>query len=123
MNVKTKVCLFAASALLAAGCQVEVGTPVAVVSAPGPVVEVAPPYYVWDGVEYVGEYNGGFVYLGPGGAWITCDAVVLGRWHGYERIHPDWRRTAVHYDRGHRPDPRGRGEPGRRPEERRREER
>jgi hypothetical protein len=119
MNVKIKVCLLAVSTLAMAGCEVQVAPVGVVATVPGPVVEVAPPYYVWDGVEYVGEYNGGYVYLGPGGVWLTADVVVTGRFHGYERGHPDWRGHAVRYDRGHRPDPRGRGEPHRRPEERR----
>ena len=106
MTAKMTFCLSAAIAALVAGCEVAV-TPGGAVVATAPVVEVAPPTYVWDGFEYVGEYNGGFVYLNPGGVWVTAPGFVLDRFHGYERVHPDWRRTAVRYDRGHRPNPRG----------------
>ncbi len=93
---------------LVAGCEVAVTPGGAVVAtAPAPAVEVAPPSYVWDGVEYVGEFNGGFVYLNPAGVWVTAPPFVLDRFHGWERGHPDWRRTAVRYDRAHRPNPRG----------------
>jgi hypothetical protein len=117
MNAKTTVCLSAAIAALVAGCQVAVGPPVVAVSAPAPAVEVIPPTYVWDGVEFVGEYNGGFVYLGPGGVWLPCGPEIRARFDGWARIHPDWRRNGIRYDRAHRPDPR-RG-PVRREEERR----
>jgi hypothetical protein len=112
MTVKSKLCLSALATVLVSGCTVTVRPDPVVVAPPppGPVVEVAPPFYVWDGYEYVGEVNGGFFYLGAGGVWLTCDAVRLERWHGWERGHPDWRRSAIRYDRGHRPDYRGRGE-------------
>ena len=100
----TKVWLTALITALVSGCQVSV-TPGAVV-ATAPVVEVAPPTYVWDGVEFVGEYNGQYMYLNGGGVWVVCDPIVLGRFHGWERYHPDWRRAAVRYDRAHPPNPR-----------------
>src|SRR5271170_5934103 len=106
MSVKTTVCLSVVVAALVSGCEVAVTPGGVVATGPAPVVEVAPPSYVWDGFEYVGEYNGGFMYLNAGGVWVTADPVILGRFHGWERGHPDWRRSAVHYDRGHRPDPR-----------------
>jgi hypothetical protein len=112
----------ALAAALAAGCQVAVTPDTVAVSAPAPEVVVAPPSYVWDGVEFVGEYNGGFVYLNGGGVWVHADPIVLGRFHGWEGGHPDWRRSAIRYDRNHRPDPH-RGGPVRRGEERRGEER
>jgi hypothetical protein len=90
----SKVCFCAVIAVLVSGCEVTF-TP-ANVPPPGPVVvEAVPPAYVWDGVEYVGVYNGGYMYLNPGGVWLVCDPVVLERFHGYERYHPDWRRTAI----------------------------
>jgi hypothetical protein len=66
-----------------------------------PVVEVAPVSYVWDGVEFVGEYNGGYVCLN-GGAWVVCDPVVLERFHGFERFHGDWRSHAIRNEGAHR---------------------
>jgi hypothetical protein len=123
MIAKTTICLSAVITGLVAGCDVYVRPPevVATVPAPppGPVVGVevgVPPTYVWDGVEFVGEYNGGFVYLNPGGIWVGAPPFVLDRFHGWERGHPDWRRGAIRYDRAHRPDPH-------RGPERRREER
>jgi hypothetical protein len=123
MNTKSSLCLSAVLAALVSGCEVTVAPEPVVVATPAPVVEVAPVAYVWDGYEFVGEYNGGFLYLNGGGVWVTCDAVVLGRFHGWERYHPDWRRTAIHYDRVHRPDPRNMRREPVRPGERRKEER
>jgi hypothetical protein len=91
---------------MVSGCTVT-WTPNAVVAVgPEPVVVVAPNAYVWDGVEYVGEYNGQYMYLNGGGAWVVCDEMRLARFHGWEGGHADWRREAIHYDRAHRPDPR-----------------
>ncbi len=101
--MKAKLTLCAAAAALLAGCQVEVA-PVGVAVAPVPVVEVVPTIYVWDGVEYVGDYNGQFMYFGPGGAWVVCDPIVLGRFHDWERYHSDWRVHAIRNDREHRLD-------------------
>jgi hypothetical protein len=100
-NMKAKnmrvLCLFAAVSALAGGCAVEVSPPRVDVAAPDAVVSVGvPDYYVWDGVEYVGMVGGTYMYLGPGGTWLVCDSVRLGRFHGWERGHPDWRRTAIH---------------------------
>jgi hypothetical protein len=84
--------------------------PVVVAAPPAPVVVVpapvyVPEYYVWDGYEYVGWCGGTYVYYGPHG-WLVCDAIVLGRFNGWVRYHPDWRRDAVRYhdhdfDHGH----------------------
>jgi hypothetical protein len=91
------VCLFALAAALATGCTVSVAPPTVYVPPPEPVVEVGvPDYYAWDGVEYVGVVGGQYMYLGVGGAWLVCDPVRLERFHGWERGHPDWRRTAIH---------------------------
>jgi hypothetical protein len=106
MVIKNKIAvgLFAITAVLAAGCAVEVRPPVVAVSAPTvdvyapPVVGVSvgvPDAYTWDGVEYVGFVGGQYMYLGAGGGWLVCDSVRLGRFHGWERGHPDWRRTAI----------------------------
>src|SRR5580658_7722279 len=99
--MKTKnsrvLCLMAAA--LATGCAGEVAPPVATVDVapPAAVVTVGvPDYYVWDGFEFVGMVGGTYMYLGPGGNWLVCDSVRLGRFHGWERGHPDWRRTAIH---------------------------
>jgi hypothetical protein len=116
MTVKNTMCLSAVITALVSGCQVAVTpggvvatAPVPTVEVAAPSVEIAPPSYVWDGFEFVGEYNGGFVYLGPGGAWVAASPFILDRFHGWERGHPDWRRSAIRYDRNHRPDPRRRG--------------
>jgi hypothetical protein len=105
-----------AVAVLAAGCVMQ-ATPYGVVvspaievqpvPAPSPAVVVPSPayepaYYVWDGYEYVGVCNGAYVYWGVGG-WLPCDAVILGRFHGWERYHGDWRRGAIRHERGRPP--------------------
>ena len=102
--------------VLAAGCVVRV-TPYGTVVAPAVVVQPIPPpspvvvapagvytpdYYVWDGYEYVGWCNGAYVYWNAG-AWIACDAVILGRFHGWERYNPGWRGRAFRYERGREP--------------------
>jgi hypothetical protein len=90
------VCLTAIVGALATGCTVTVAPPVVDVAPPVAVVEVGvPDAYVWDGVEYVGFIGGNYMYLGPGGGWLVCDSVRLERFHGYERVHPEWRKTAV----------------------------
>ena len=101
---KTTVSLCGLVAVLVSGCQVSFSPPVASVEVSAPAVEVVPPTYVWDGYEYVGEVNGGFYYFGPGGVWIGADPIVLGRWHGYVDVHPDWRARVVFNDREHRLD-------------------
>jgi hypothetical protein len=70
------------------------------VVAPSPAYE--PEYYVWDGFEYVGVCNGAYVYWG-GGGWLPCNALILGRFHGWERYHADWRRGAFRHERGRAP--------------------
>jgi hypothetical protein len=110
--------LLAIAAALASGCTVGVSTPgvavdvpgppVVAVGVPGPVVEVGvPDSYVWDGYEYVGLVGGTYYYLGPGGGWLVCDDFRLGRFHGWERGHPDWHRHAIrnegHNARGRAP--------------------
>ena len=82
---------------------VVVAPPVVAVTAPA--VEVAPPIvevpdtYVWDGIEFVGLVGDQYFYLGPGNVWVVCDTVRLGRFHGWERVHPDWRVHAIRNDR------------------------
>ena len=63
-------------------------------------VTYAPDYYVWDGDEYVGVSGGQYVYW-SGGAWLVAPPVMVGRFHGWERYHPDWRRHATRYHRYH----------------------
>ena len=122
MNLKrrSKLYLSVVAAAAVSGCTVSL-TPVA---PPPPAVTVAvgvPEAYVWDGVEFVGEYNGRYMYLN-GGVWVECDEVRLGRFHGWERGHPEWRRNAIHNYRYLQREER-RGEPGRgRPAEKRKEE-
>jgi hypothetical protein len=79
--------------------------PPAVFPAPAPpdgYVSYAPDYYVWDGYEYVGLSGGQYVYW-SGAGWLIAPPVMLGRFHGWERYHPDWRRHAVHYHPGPHP--------------------
>src|ERR1035437_6123897 len=66
--------------------------------APMPVGPYAPASYTWDGYEYVGLYGDQYMYWNAG-AWVVCDAVLLGRLHGWERYHPGWRRHARAYHR------------------------
>jgi hypothetical protein len=93
---------------------VPVPPPVVVLSpppAPAVTVEVGvPDYYVWNGFEFVGVIGGGYFYLGPGHVWIACDPVRLGRFHDYERVHPDWHGHAVVNER-YRRDARGNDHP------------
>jgi hypothetical protein len=89
-------CLFGLTAALAAGCTVSFEPARVYVPPPQAVVTVGmPDSYVWDGVEYVGVVGDQYMYLGPEGVWLVCDPVRLGRFHGWEGGHPDWRRTAV----------------------------
>ncbi len=93
----------AAAAALVSGCDVYVrGT--GSVAIDEPAVEVVPPVYTWDGVEYVGEYNGGFYYYGPTGIWIRADPVIIERFHGWEGEHRDWRDHAYRNEGGYRLD-------------------
>jgi len=100
-----------AAAALMSGCVVRPYGGVAV-EAPAPVVTVGvyPDYYVWDGYEYVGIVGGQYYYLGPGHVWLRCEPWRLGRFHGWERYHADWRAHAIpneHY----RGNAQGRGHP------------
>jgi hypothetical protein len=113
------VCLFTSVTVLAVGCAVSVPPPTATVDVTPPSATVTvgvPDSYAWDGVEYVGVVGGAYMYLGPGGVWLNADPVILGRFHGWERGHPDWRRTAV---RNIGPNARGRAPVRREGEERR----
>jgi hypothetical protein len=101
-NIKmTTAALGVATTLIISGCAVYVGNPPP--PEPEPVVEVVPTAYVWDGYEYVGEVNGGWYWFGPHG-WVVCDGVVLGRFHGWERYHSDWRAHMIINNRDHRLD-------------------
>ncbi|MGD0812606.1 MAG: hypothetical protein ABSA83_03300 [Verrucomicrobiota bacterium] len=104
MTITPKIFFCAVITVLLSGCQVTVGPGSASVAVEAPVVEVAPPAYVWDGVEYVGVYNGEYMYFGPAGVWVVCDPFILDRFHGWERYHPDWRREAIRNDGEHRLD-------------------
>ena len=86
----------------------------AVVVAPPVVVEpvMVPEAYTWDGVEYVGLVGDQYFYLGPGDVWLVAGPDRLGRFHGWERGHPDWRNHATRNDR-FRKDARGRMQPRR----------
>jgi hypothetical protein len=101
---------------LVSGCVATIQT-----NGPAPVVvETVPDSYVWDGTEYVGVIGGQYMYLGPGEVWLVCEPFRLERFHGWERVHPDWRREAIRNERfrkdryGHvqpRNEQRGRSEP------------
>ncbi len=105
----TIICLalLASLTLVTSGCYtpppaVAVQSP-SVVSVPPPTgyVTYAPEYYVWDGYEYVGVSNGQYVYW-TGGSWIAAPPMIVGRFHGWTRYHPDWRRHATPYYRHYR---------------------
>jgi hypothetical protein len=118
MKIKLWLPFLAALALVQAGCYTAPPPPAVAVQAPAPGVSVeapatpppmspppptgyvayAPDYYTWDGNEYVGVSNGEYVYW-TGGAWLIAPPFVLGRFHGWERYHHDWRRHAVPYRR------------------------
>jgi hypothetical protein len=113
--IKTNYVSLIAAAVLLSGCYVGIrpyGPTVAVqplpppvvvqTPAPMPVVSYAPEYYSWDGYEYVGLYGDQYVYWNAG-AWVVCDGVRLGRFHGWERYHPGWRTHAIHYRHGREP--------------------
>lgn len=83
---------------LLSGCVIRAyGPPPAEVTV-GADVEVGavPDDYTWDGYEYVGVVGGGYYYLGPNHVWVACDPVRLERFHGWERVHPDWHAHAIH---------------------------
>jgi hypothetical protein len=94
--------------LVAAGCYTP-PPPAVAVQAPPPVVAPAPPptgyvtyapdYYVWDGNEYIGVSGGQYVYW-SGATWAVAPPVIIGRFHGWERYHPEWRRHATPYRHG-----------------------
>jgi len=69
--------------------------------APQPVVAqvMIPDSYVWDGYEYVGVVGDQYYYLGPDNFWLVCDPFRLGRFHGWEGGHADWRGHAIRNDR------------------------
>ncbi len=78
-------------------------TPPAVVVAapPAPVVVVAPDYYYWDGVEYIGVVGDQYYYLGPDNNWVICDDVRVHRFQSWEHDHPDWQARGTHNVRYH----------------------
>jgi hypothetical protein len=80
---------------------------------PGPAVTVdvgVPDTYIAvDGIFY-GCIGNQYYYLGPSGVWVVCDSFHLGRFHEWERVHPDWRSHAVPNDRFRR-DAHGREQP------------
>lgn len=94
---------YAPPGTISAGVYVQTPAPPPVVStaplAPPPT-GYAPDYYVWDGNEYVGVSGGQYVYW-TGGVWIAAPPIVIGRFHGWARYHPDWHRHAFHYRREH----------------------
>jgi len=111
---KLNLSLAAGGLVLLSGCVVEPNGRMAfqpfVVVAPTPVVYAAPPpvevapvmvpdSYAWDGYEYVGLVGDQYYYLGAGNVWLFCDPFRLGRFHGWEGGHRDWRDHAVRNDR------------------------
>lgn len=91
---------------LVSGCVVEPGrlvfqppvvavAPPVVVAPPPPEVVMVPDGYVWDGYEYVGLVGDQYFYLGPGSVWLACEPWRLERFHGWERVHPDWRGRVI----------------------------
>ena len=116
--MKTRFVTLVAVAVSMSGCMVGVrpygsyGPVVAVapypppvvvpVPAPGPVITYAPGSYVWDGYEYVGLYGDRYVYWNSG-AWVVCDPVMVGRFHGWAAYHPEWRSHGTPYHHGRDP--------------------
>jgi hypothetical protein len=100
MKIVTWVACLTLAALVS-GCYTPPAATVAVQS-PQPIppptgyVTYTPEYYTWDGYEYVGVAGGQYVYW-DGRVWLAASPVILGRFHGWERYHPEWRRTAIHY--------------------------
>lgn len=102
--MKKGICLACLTALtvIASGCYT--APPALAVSTPPPTpvppptgyVVYEPEYYVWDGAEYVGVSGGQYVYW-TGGAWLAAPPVIIGRFHGWQRYHPEWRRHAIPY--------------------------
>jgi hypothetical protein len=90
--------MFVALVALVSGCTVYEAPPPGPAVVVAPTVEVVPVTYVWDGFEYVGDYNGQFYYFGPAGGWLVCDAVVWGRFHTWQGYHPDWRAHVIRND-------------------------
>lgn len=93
--------LLAALTLIESGCYTPPPAVAVQVPAPPPptgYVTYAPDYYVWDGNEYMGVANGQYVYW-TGGVWVVAPPVIIGRFHGWARFHPDWRRRAIPYRR------------------------
>jgi hypothetical protein len=64
-------------------------------------VVVNPDYYVWDGDEYVGYYNGSYFYL-SGNIWLPLSGDRYDRFHRWERSHSDWRSHAYRSRYEHR---------------------
>jgi hypothetical protein len=92
-------CLFLTFGMVS-GCVVR---PYAGVAVSTPTAEVTvdatvPDDYVWDGYEYVGVVGDQYYYLGPDHVWLVADPVRLGRFHGWEGSHPDWRTHAIRND-------------------------
>lgn len=93
--------------VLESGCYTAPPPAIAVqapVPAPPPTgyVTYTPEYYTWDGSEYVGVVGGQYVYW-DGSVWLAAPPVILGRFHGWERYHGDWRRHATPYRHGREP--------------------
>src|ERR1700722_10773315 len=76
------------------GVGVELQSPIVVDTTVG-----VPDDYVWDGYEYIGVVGDQYYYLGPGNVWLVADPVRLDRFHGWERVHGDWRAHAIRNDR------------------------
>lgn len=75
--------------------------PVVVEPVAPPATGYAPEYYTWDGNEYVGVSGGNYVYWN-GAVWVAAPPIIIGRFHGWERYHPDWHRHAYRYHYEHR---------------------
>ena len=108
MKTTTKLLLAASlmAAVLSAQAGVQVGVQIGIPAPPRVYIErpvrvaVVPQFYVWDGSEYVGAYNGDYYYLAGGGFWLPLDQNFSrhDRFHDWQGHHPDWRSHAIRSD-------------------------
>ena len=60
-----------------------------------PPMGSAPPSYVWDGHEYVGQSGSKYYYLGPHNTWTGLDAARQQRFNQWRQSNPDWQKKEI----------------------------
>jgi hypothetical protein len=60
-----------------------------------PPLATAPPSYVWDGKEYVGQSGGKYYYLGPHQTWTSLDSSRQDRFQQWQQNNPDWQQREI----------------------------